>query len=183
MDYQGIIQNITSKAVREISKMSNADLNAKPSQKAWSKKEILGHLIDSAFNNHQRIVRAVKQSNLIFAGYDQDEWVIRNGYQHRDIHELLQLWEFTNSHLVHAINSLPEEFPDKRFCEHNLDQIGMNPFPASQAATLAYLIWDYVHHMEGHLGQILPTYEKINDTFQMAEGLREPEAVPWLAFR
>ena len=47
----------------------------KPDPDRWSKKEILGHLIDSASNNHQRFVRAQFTARLEFPEYEQKSWV------------------------------------------------------------------------------------------------------------
>ena len=47
----------------------------------WSPREIIGHLIDSASNNHQRFVRALFQDDLVFPGYDQDAWVAAQAYR------------------------------------------------------------------------------------------------------
>lgn len=45
----------------------------------WSKKEILGHLIDSATNNHHRFVRVQFETNLKIS-YDQNKWNQYNFY-------------------------------------------------------------------------------------------------------
>src|SRR5260370_8254921 len=56
-------------------KLNNADTSTRPSENKWAKKEILGHLLDSASNNHQRFVRAALQGSLTFPGHDQNSLV------------------------------------------------------------------------------------------------------------
>ncbi|MEM1358196.1 MAG: DinB family protein, partial [Bacteroidota bacterium] len=75
----------------------------------WSQKQILGHLIDSAYNNHQRFLRAPHQDHLRFVGYDQEEWVLRNAYQERDKAEVIQTFLTVQTHLAQAIATQPEE--------------------------------------------------------------------------
>ena len=61
--------------------MSDADSGRRPAPNKWSPREVIGHLIDSASNNHQRFVRAQFQDDLMFTGYDQDAWVRTQKYQ------------------------------------------------------------------------------------------------------
>src|SRR5436853_219170 len=68
-----------------------------PAPSKWSPKEELGHLLDSAANNHQRIVRTSLQDRPGMAGYDGDRWVELHAYQKRDWHELIELWRALNS--------------------------------------------------------------------------------------
>jgi hypothetical protein len=65
----------------------------------WSPREIIGHLIDSASNNHQRFVRAQFTDDLVFAGYEQEGWVRVQNYQGEDWTELVQLWRLYNQHI------------------------------------------------------------------------------------
>ncbi len=125
----------------------------------WSRKQILGHLIDSAANNHQRFVRAQQQDNLIFSGYEQEKWVIQQGYKQDDWQELLDFWYAYNRHLSKVINLIPLSFLKKEHQEHSLDRIASNKVPSDQTASLDYFIRDYIGHMEHHLRQILPEYE------------------------
>src|SRR5271165_4073512 len=80
----------------------------KPSAGKWSPKEELGHLLDSAANNHQRIVRVQLQDGLAMPGYQQEEWVRLHGYAQRDWQELIQLWSALNRQLLAAAESVPE---------------------------------------------------------------------------
>jgi len=109
----------------------------------WSRKQVLGHLIDSASNNHQRFVRAATQDSLTFPGYDQTALVQVEAVQEAGWETLVALWASYNRYLAHVIAHLP---PSK------LDvpcTIG-----AGAPVTLRFLAEDYVRHMVHHLGQI-----------------------------
>ena len=121
----------------------------------WSKKEILGHLIDSASNNHQRFVRANFQDNLVFNGYVQDGWVELQQYQNADWQRLIDLWYQYNWHLSILIGQIPDEVMNKQHLDHNLDQIAYKKVSKEQATSLSYFIKDYIDHLEHHLRQIL----------------------------
>ena len=114
----------------------------------WSKKEVLGHLLDSACNNHQRFLKAQFEI-LPFAihPYNQNMLVAFNGYQQRDAKEIIQFWEVYNRHILHVIKIIPGEKLNN-LCDI-YDQEGL--------VTLAFLIEDYVMHMEHHLEQIITT--------------------------
>lgn len=121
----------------------------------WSPRQILGHLIDSASNNHQRFVRAASQDDLIFPGYDQERWVELQGYQQASWRELVALWAGFNRHLARVMTAIPEEARTRRRTRHNLHQIAWRVVPATEPVTLDYFMNDYVGHLEHHLSQIL----------------------------
>lgn len=110
----------------------------------WSRKQVLGHLIDSAANNHQRFVRAQIAASLVFPAYAQNDWVATQQYQSEPWADLVALWTNYNRHLLHVIKNLPA---DK---QNHSCSIGEN-----DPVTLAFLVEDYVQHMEHHLDQIL----------------------------
>src|SRR5438552_15754878 len=66
----------------------------------WSRKQILGHLVDSAANNHHRFVRAQFESDFAMPGYLQDSWVESNRYDARAWSELVEFWTLHNRHLL-----------------------------------------------------------------------------------
>jgi hypothetical protein len=127
----------------------------------WSRKEILGHLIDSASNNHQRFIRARFQEDLIFPGYDQDEWVRAQRYAEAPWESLVTLWREFNLHLVRAIGAIPSDLRQMARTRHNLHRIALHGVPEDQPTTLEYFMFDYVRHLEHHLGQILPEYPRV----------------------
>lgn len=121
----------------------------------WSPKEIIGHLIDSAANNHQRFVRAQFTDDLVFSGYDQEEWVRVQGYNQEPWQQLVQLWKHYNLHLQHLMAAMPQETRMKARAGHSLDKIAWQPVPDNQSVTLDYFMRDYVAHMKNHLQQVL----------------------------
>jgi len=121
----------------------------------WSPKQIVGHLIDSAANNHQRFVRAQFTNDLVFPGYEQDLWVTSQKYNEASWPELVQLWAAYNLHLSHVVSVMPEDVLTHARTEHNLDQIAWTPVPRTSPATLEYFVKDYAGHMRHHLRQIL----------------------------
>lgn len=114
---------------------------SKPAPEKWSKKEILGHLIDSATNNHQRFVRAQFEAEP-FIRYDQNGWNEASGYSKMDREHLIAFWKIYNQHLVLLIRQIPKE---------NLDR---TCHTGEEAHTLEWLIVDYVVHLEHHLRQL-----------------------------
>jgi hypothetical protein len=120
----------------------------------WSAKQVIGHLIDSASNNHQRFVRANFTEDLIFAGYDQERWVTIGRYAEAPWESLLTLWREFNLQIARVMESTPEDVLTSRRTRHNLHQLAWCAVPADQPATLGYFMNDYVDHLEHHLAQI-----------------------------
>jgi hypothetical protein len=109
----------------------------------WSRKQLLGHLIDSASNNHQRFVRASLQPALNFPGYDQNGNVRAQHFQAAEWLQLVSLWSAYNRFLAHVIAHLPAaklQTPCRIGSEHPV--------------TLEFLANDYVSHLTHHLEQM-----------------------------
>jgi hypothetical protein len=115
----------------------------KPALNKWSKKEILGHLIDSATNNHQRFVRG-QFEEVPFIVYDQDGWNDNSRYNEMPAAHVIGFWELYNRHLLELIKRIPE---------HALLRKCLTNEP--EPVTLEWLITDYVAHMEHHLKQVV----------------------------
>jgi hypothetical protein len=126
-----------------------------PAPGKWSPREVLGHLIDSASNNHQRFVRAQFQDDLVFAGYDQDAWVRVQQYHHSSWLELVVLWRAFNLHLARVMAATPDAVRTRVHTRHNLDKLAWESVPAGAPTTLDYFMNDYVGHLQHHLRQIL----------------------------
>jgi len=126
----------------------------KPAPESWSRKEILGHLVDSAANNHQRFVLAQFKDDLVFPGYDGDRWVSVQKYHEESWPDLIQLWSSYNLHLLHVFSNIPENILTKSRAQHSLDEIAFAPVSRNEPATLEYVIRDYVDHLRHHLRQI-----------------------------
>jgi len=135
--------------------MSQEQSRRGTSEDNWSPIEILGHLVDSAANNHQRFVRAQFTDDLIFPGYEQERWVSSQKYRDESWADLIQLWSSYNLHLLHAVSVIPQHILTKPRENHSLDQIAFNLVDRNKPATLEYLIRDYVDHLRHHLDQIL----------------------------
>jgi hypothetical protein len=123
----------------------------------WSRKQVVGHLIDSASNNHQRFVRAQEQEALAFPGYDQDRWVASQDYAGAPWAELVSLWESFNLHLARVMESTPADDLQRPRSRHNLDAIAWETVPADEPVTLEYFMRDYVAHLAHHLRQMDPS--------------------------
>jgi hypothetical protein len=118
---------------------------AKPAREgAWSRKQELGHLIDSATNNHVRFVRASLEPEFHGLPYDQDGWVSLHGYAELRWSMLLDFWELYNRLLIELVTRVPEERLATRCI------VG-----ESAPVTLGFLIEDYIAHMRHHLDHIL----------------------------
>lgn len=121
----------------------------------WSAKEVIGHLVDSASNNHQRFVRAQLKADLVFPGYAQEDWVRVQAYGEEPWPLLVNLWKLYNLHLAHVCRAAPERERLRARREHNLHEIGWAPVSPEEPATLEHLMRDYVGHLKNHLSQIL----------------------------
>ena len=117
--------------------------SAKPKPEKWSKKEILGHLIDSAANNHHRFVRGQFEEIPIIT-YDQNKWNACGYYQQMDSLQIISFWTAYNRQLVVLINNIPE-----KKLSNKINTGDENPH------TIEFLIIDYVKHLEHHLRQIV----------------------------
>jgi len=120
----------------------------------WSPKQIIGHLIDSAANNHQRFVRAQLTDDLVFPGYEQEAWVQVQRYNDEPWTQLVQLWRLYNLHLLHVMSAVPETVQKKSRSAHNLNTIAWQRVSNSEPATLQYFMRDYVAHLRHHLDQV-----------------------------
>lgn len=128
--------------------MGAADWTRTRGEGAWTRLEVLGHLIDSAVNNHQRIVRAMAEGEVTWPGYDQEAMVRVQRFGTAMPGLLVGLWESLNLFLARLIGMIPEERLGAE-C-----RIGVDP-----AVTLEYLVNDYVVHMQHHLRQIFEGME------------------------
>ncbi len=112
--------------------------------RTWTRKEELGHLIDSAMNNHNRIVRAALDGEYTGPGYDADGWVDLNAYNELAWASIVFLWRDLNFQLSRVIQRIPEEWLSSP-CK-----IG-----DGEPVTLGFVITDYLEHMKGHLEKIV----------------------------
>ena len=115
-----------------------------PAPGAWNAKQELGHLIDSAANNHQRFVRAALHGPYQGPGYAQDDWVRLHAYESLPWSTLVAFWHQYNLFLVHLVDRIPDAALE------TVCQVGSYP-----PLTLGFLIDDYVLHMQHHVDHLL----------------------------
>ena len=113
----------------------------KPSPAKWSKKEIIGHMIDSAQNNIRRFIVAQYEDNPHIV-YKQDNWVSLSNYQNYDITDLVNLRYLLNKHLVIVLKNMQPEMLQRK-CRTESEH------------TIEWLAHDYVRHLRHHLHQVL----------------------------
>ena len=135
--------------------IADADAGRRPAPGKWSRKEIVGHLIDSAANNHARFVRAQLTDDLVFPGYDQDVWVRLQRYQQRPWSELVRLWQGYNHHVADVMACADPATVDRARTTHNLHELAWQTVAPDQPTTLDYFMRDYVAHLKHHLRQAL----------------------------
>ena len=153
--YVSALRGAIEKAMPRLESMSDEMTSRRPAPGKWSPREIIGHLIDSASNNHQRFVRAQFQDDLVFPGYAQDSWVSTQRYQDAPWNDLLTLWRSFNLHIARAMEAASAEERRRPRPRHNLDELAWRPVPREKPATLEYFMEDYVAHLQHHLRQII----------------------------
>ena len=144
---------LASESIRLVA-IADEKAATRPAAGKWSPKEVIGHLIDSASNNHGRFVRAQAVDDLVFAGYDQDAWVRLQRYNDRPWMDLLSLWRSYNGHIAAIVEGMSPDRLSLQRTRHNLDEIAWRTVSRDQPVTLEYFIRDYLAHMKHHLAQI-----------------------------
>ena len=134
---------LTSLIPPKLRSIKEQEFNYKPAPGKWSKKEILGHVIDSATNNHQRFIRIQFEDKPIIY-YDQDYWNNAAHYNQFDSRQLIDFWKDYNLFLIEIVKRIPEE---------KLSRTGL--LKDKSSAPLFWYITDYVDHLEHHLRQLV----------------------------
>jgi hypothetical protein len=127
----------------QLAELSDATAAGKPAPEKWSPKEELGHLLDSAANNHQRLVRTLLEDKPAMPGYEQHRWVQMHRYQQRDWRELINTWVALNRQLLVAAGSADDS-----------DWARTCTIAGSAPLTLSFVLQDYIGHMAHHLAHI-----------------------------
>ncbi len=113
----------------------------KPSPFKWSKKEILGHMIDSAQNNIRRFIVAQYEESPVIT-YKQDDWVAISNYQSYDLADLINLWHLMNKHVAIILKNLSPDMMQRTS-------------QTESSHTIEWLAQDYLKHLRHHLHQVL----------------------------
>jgi hypothetical protein len=127
--------------------LKEEDFSIKPNPEKWSKKEIVGHLIDSAQNNLRRFIVGQYESVPPHIVYDQDFWVQANQYQNMTSMDVIVLWMLVNYRICEVLENMPEA---------NYTRQCNTGKGAEQLYTLEWLATDYLKHMKHHVNQIIP---------------------------
>ena len=160
MNYQDVIDGINEVMNREIPmllSLTDEQVSVKRNRQNRTAKMLVGHLIDSASNNHQRMVRLqyaprcghsmpnTEMGMLVFPAYTQDNdlWIALQDYQHEDWHTLVMLLKYYNEHICHLIRSVDETKLDNYWIDYEGNRV-----------TLAAMIRGYIGHLNLHIGQI-----------------------------
>jgi len=131
------------KMADRLRQIDDAAASKRPAPGKWSNKEIMGHLIDSAANNHQRFIRLQLGPSINLPGYDGDAWVDLQRYQERPWGEIIDLWQMYNTQLASVIRHVDPK--SLRNVWH---------MPDGKDADLEFIMRDYVVHLCHHLEQI-----------------------------
>lgn len=136
------LKNILATIPSKLNAVTDDVAAIKPAPNKWSKKEIMGHLVDSASNNHQRFVRLQIDDHVQLPKYKQDEWVAVQHWQEKEWNEIIALWQLYNEHIAFIFQHTDaSKLP-------NTVTLGDTDY------TLQFIIVDYVDHMEHHLKQV-----------------------------
>ena len=138
------LNEIITASSEQMKRLSEQDWEFRKAPGKWSRKQILGHLIDSAANNHQRFVRA-QYGDKTTISYDGNAWVSVEKHHDAPVNNLIGLWVFYNLHLTHIISNIPKEKYSALF---HADE--------KESVTLEWIVQDYIRHLVHHLKQILP---------------------------
>lgn len=134
--------------------VSEQDARRRPAPDKWSPVEIIGHLVDSASNNHQRLIRGLFRDDFVFDGYDADDWVDSQYYRDAPWLDLVVLWREFNLHLARVVDGTPTAELERPRFPHALHRIAWQKPSETEPITLAWFFADYVGHLEHHLRQI-----------------------------
>ena len=154
MELPDQLRALVRSAAASLRELSEEQAATPPAPGKWSPVQVVGHMIDSASNNHQRFVRARFKEDLLFEGYDQDAWVEAGAYQAAPWSELLDLWETLNLQIARVVETTPAQALTRARTDHCLDHIAWKTVPADEPVTLDYFVRDYLGHLAHHLHQI-----------------------------
>lgn len=142
-DLNRIIKDYTT----AFGKFSEDELQQKPNPAKWSRKEVIGHLIDSGHNNLRRFIIGQYEASPPKIVYDQNFWVSANNYQGMNGQDVIALWRLVNLQIVNILSNMSTENYTKQ-CDTNKQGVTLH--------TLDWLASDYVKHLKHHINQVIP---------------------------
>ena len=141
------LDQIIQEYSKKIGAIKETDFSAKPLPTKWSKKEVVGHLIDSAQNNLRRFICGQYESSPPKIVYDQDRWVASNNYIQMDSKEIIEFWKLINRRIIAVLGQMPTTNYSLS-CDTGKEEVKLR--------SIEWLADDYVKHMKHHLNQIIP---------------------------
>jgi hypothetical protein len=142
MEAVGKLKKIVAEAPSLLMAISADEASRLSAVGKWSKKQELGHLVDSACNNHQRIVRAQVEEQPSLGGYDGNQWVALHNYQAMGWSEIIECWRVLNQQLIRAASMISPRTSNRKLT------VG------GSSSTLGFLVDDYLDHLLHHLRHI-----------------------------
>jgi hypothetical protein len=139
------LDQVLEQHIATLRQLPEAVYSQKPSPAKWSKKEIMGHLIDSAQSNIRRFVMA-QYEDKPYIVYDQDKWVVINGYQQWETRQIIDLWYLLNKQVCYILRNTPPALYQR-------------PCQTQAEHTIEWLASDYVTHLLHHLHVVLELEE------------------------
>lgn len=129
-------------------------IGEKKNKQSRTVKQILGHLVDSASNNHQRMIRLQYNQHLTFPDYRQDNdlWIVLQDYQQTDWTNLVQLWKFYNLHIIQVIKSVDQTKLNNYWTDFEGTNVNLNN-----------MITGYLWHLNLHINEIQELIENTSD--------------------
>jgi hypothetical protein len=140
------LDHIVDQFKEKFNSFSEAEFSEKPLPNKWSKKEVLGHLIDSAHNNLRRFICGQYEIPPTKIVYDQDFWVAANNYQYLNKEDVIQLWVLMNKQISTVLSQMSES---------NYSKVTDTSKTEIKLYSLQFLADDYVRHLKHHINQII----------------------------
>ncbi|HTE33965.1 MAG TPA: DinB family protein [Chryseolinea sp.] len=141
------LRQIVENYQKAFTTITEAELSAKPRPEKWSRKEVIGHLIDSAQNNLRRFICGQYEESPPHIIYAQDFWVEAAQYNRMEALEIIHLWKLINERICAVLEKMPPE-KYSRLCNTGQDEPSLH--------SIEWLAIDYVVHLKHHINQIIP---------------------------
>ncbi len=135
------LETLINQNIAILKSLDEKDMAVKPSPEKWSKKEIIGHLIDSAQSNIRRFAVAQYEDSPTI-NYNQEKWVVIANYQRWDSKMLIDLWYLLNRQVCEILKNISPEMLQRKCM-------------TDEQHTIEWLAVDYIKHLKHHLHQVL----------------------------